>query len=149
MCLLEEREDARWHHRSQLSEPRWERYKSPEIRALRQAQSAGLKASGAGSRFEPSLVALHLRKADRPGYLRAPPIRFRSAHTQLRNRLAYITTRENSPSDHLCQIVPVKRPSHAGTQPNARIVNGKPTFHSQSILCAQHPLGSLRLLGKF
>jgi hypothetical protein len=27
--------------------------------------------------------------------------------------------------------------------------DAKPTFHSQSILCAQHPLGSLRLLGKF
>jgi hypothetical protein len=44
-------------------------------------------------------------------------MRFRSAHAQLRNRLAAVTTRENSPSDHLCQIVPEKRPSHAGIQP--------------------------------
>jgi hypothetical protein len=46
-----------------------------------------------------------------PRFLRAPPMRFRSAHTELRNRLAFITTRENSPSDRLCQIVPDKRPS--------------------------------------
>jgi len=38
-------------------------------------------------------------------------MRFRSAHTLLRNRWAYMTTREDSPSDHLGQIVPVKRPS--------------------------------------
>ena len=30
---------------------------------------------------------------------------------RLRNRLASTTTRENSSSDHLCEIVPVKRPS--------------------------------------
>ena len=46
-----------------------------------------------------------------PHFLRLPPMRFRSAHTQLRNRLAYMTTKENSPCDHLRQIVPVKRPS--------------------------------------
>ena len=43
-----------------------------------------------------------------------------------------MATREHSPSDHLCQIVPDKRPSRAGTQPNARIVDRKATFHSQS-----------------
>jgi hypothetical protein len=44
-------------------------------------------------------------------FVRAPPMRFRSAHTKLPNRVAYMTTRENSSSDHLCQIVPVKRAS--------------------------------------
>jgi len=44
-------------------------------------------------------------------FVRAPPMRFRSAHTKLPNRVAYMTTRENSSSDHLCQIVPVKRPT--------------------------------------
>jgi hypothetical protein len=29
-------------------------------------------------------------------------------------------------------IVPEKRPSHAGTQPNARIVDGKPTSQTES-----------------
>jgi hypothetical protein len=38
-------------------------------------------------------------------------MRFRSVDAQLRNRLAYMTTRENSPSDRLCRIVLVKRPS--------------------------------------
>ena len=38
-------------------------------------------------------------------------MRFRSAHLLLRNRLAYMAARENSPSHHRCQIVPVKRPS--------------------------------------
>ncbi len=47
-----------------------------------------------------------------------------------------MTTRGNSPSDHLCQIVPVKRPSHAGIQPNARIVNGKPTSQAGSARAA-------------
>ena len=51
-----------------------------------------------------------------PRFLRAPPRQFRFAHAPVRNRLASMTTRENSPSDHLCQIVPVKRPSHAGIQ---------------------------------
>jgi hypothetical protein len=46
-----------------------------------------------------------------PHFLPLPPMRFRSAKAQLRNRLAHMATRENSPSDHLCQIVPVKRPS--------------------------------------
>ncbi len=41
----------------------------------------------------------------------APPTSTRSEHTQVRNRLAYMSTRENSPSDHLCEIVPVKRPT--------------------------------------
>jgi hypothetical protein len=35
-------------------------------------------------------------------------MRFRSANAQLRNRLADMAASENSPSDHLCQIVPVK-----------------------------------------
>jgi hypothetical protein len=34
-------------------------------------------------------------------------MRFRSVHTQLRNRLAYMTTGGHSPSGHFCQIVPV------------------------------------------
>ena len=38
-------------------------------------------------------------------------MRFRSVHTLLRIRLAYMTTRENSPSARLCQIVPVKQAS--------------------------------------
>ena len=46
-----------------------------------------------------------------PHFLRAPPMRFGSAHTHLRNRLACMTTRDHSPSGHLCEIVPVKRPS--------------------------------------
>ena len=46
-----------------------------------------------------------------PHFLRVPPMRFRPTHRQLRNRLAYKATRENSASDHLCQIVPEKRPS--------------------------------------
>jgi hypothetical protein len=36
-------------------------------------------------------------------------MRFRSAHTQSRNRLAYMATREHSPSDYLCQIAAVKQ----------------------------------------
>jgi hypothetical protein len=44
-----------------------------------------------------------------PLFLRAPPIRFRSANAQLRNRLACMATRENGPSGHLCQVVPVKQ----------------------------------------
>ncbi len=38
-------------------------------------------------------------------------MRFRCVCARLRNRLAYMTTGENSPSDHLCRIVPVKRPT--------------------------------------
>jgi hypothetical protein len=38
-------------------------------------------------------------------------MRFRSGNTQLRNGLAFMTARENSPSDHLYEIVPEKRPS--------------------------------------
>jgi len=34
-------------------------------------------------------------------------MRFRSAHAHLRNRLACKATTESSPSDYLCQIVPV------------------------------------------
>jgi hypothetical protein len=36
-------------------------------------------------------------------------MRFRSAHTQLRNRLAYMATRENSPSEHPSRIGPGKQ----------------------------------------
>ena len=44
-----------------------------------------------------------------PHFLRAPPMQFRSVNAQLRNRPAYMATRENSPSEHLCQIVPVEQ----------------------------------------
>jgi hypothetical protein len=57
-----------------------------------------------------------------PHFLRAPPTLFRSVDTQLRNRLAYMTTREHSPSDHLCQIVPVKCPfMNVGLQSPTRL----------------------------
>ncbi len=43
-----------------------------------------------------------------PRFMRAPQMRPRSAFAQLMNRLAYDPTREHSPSDHLCLIVPEK-----------------------------------------
>jgi hypothetical protein len=44
-----------------------------------------------------------------PHFLRAPSMRLRSVHTQLRKRLAYIATRENSHSDRPSRIAPGKR----------------------------------------
>jgi hypothetical protein len=38
-------------------------------------------------------------------------MRFGSAYTQLRNRPAYMATREHGPRARLCQIVPVKQAS--------------------------------------
>jgi hypothetical protein len=38
-------------------------------------------------------------------------MRFRSVHTQLRNRLAYMATSEHSPSDHPSRIDPGKQAS--------------------------------------
>ena len=52
-----------------------------------------------------------------PHFSRLRRMRFRSVNAQLRNRLAYTTTRQNSPSGRLCQIVPVKRPSLPESEP--------------------------------
>ena len=62
------------------------------------------------------LPAVRSRAAFSSPFL-TPPMRFHSTHTQLRNRLASTTTRENSSSDHLCEIVPVKRPSLPESEP--------------------------------
>jgi len=57
-----------------------------------------------------------------------------------------MTTREHSTSDHLCQIVPVKRPSRAGFWPNARIVDGKATSQAGPLISAAVDLAAVALL---
>jgi len=73
-----------------------------------------------------------------PNFLGVPPMRFRSLHTLLRNRLAYMARRENSPSEYLCQIVSEKRPSRLQSFKLPR--NG--ALGSERILCVdRRPLG--------
>jgi hypothetical protein len=59
-----------------------------------------------------------------PHFLPLPPMRFRFVHTQLRNRLEYMTTKEKSPSDALW-----KTPFHTGFGQPKRTerVDGKAT----------------------
>jgi hypothetical protein len=73
-----------------------------------------------------------------PHFLRAPPMRFRSAHAQLRNRLALMATREDGPSDRPSRIGPVKRALRRVGQVS-RFLTQNRLSHYQSILCAQHP----------
>ena len=63
----------------------------------------------------------------------------RSSGSVLAESIVDCVDGEISLPHHPNGIVPEKSPSHARNLPRAGIVDGKPTFHSQSILCAQHP----------
>ncbi len=47
-------------------------------------------------------------------------MRFRSVNARLRNRPTCMATRENGPSEHRCQIAPVKRPLR---RPKGRVLD--------------------------